>query len=454
MSKNLNSYRVTAANNALTVTGDEIRQNVFIGLNAFFKMLPRALSPRVVDLLVISSGVYVIDRIVSRTGMGGSHGGVRTFDVSFAVQDPAFWSCPEITEALCDTLGFLTGDDWSFSFDVSAENGYQHALPIPWTAPRRIALLSEGLDSAAGLADQVANGQSPIMTVTVAHYSALRTRTQRQIETLRKQLPAAELYTASLVVGLRQGMAQNLRDQERTQRSRAFLFCAASIAAACACGVERVDLYENGVGAINLPLMTGMLFGGLATRGAHPTFLKKMSALGSAVTERSLVFCLPYIDSTKGEMLVRMRGLGIEPWLQRSRSCIHTSLRLPQVTHCGVCPACIERRQAFAVANIEEDATAYAVDLFQETLHGGGRRYFDLFLEGAASLLADDPRTLRRLRTCITVTGIGGTEYPRLHRLLRRHAEEIQNVFSKSRGRDYFLPGKALAVETAEVTSS
>jgi hypothetical protein len=149
-----------------------------------------------------------------------------------------------------------------------------------------------------------------------------------------------------------------------------------------------------------------------------------------------------------------MRGLGIEPWLQRSRSCIHTSLRLPQVTHCGVCPACIERRQAFAVANIEEDSAVYAVDLFRDTLRGSERRYFDLFIEEAASLLEDNPRTLRRLRTCMALTGIEGVEYPRLHQLLRRHAEEVQRVFAKPFGRNSVIASEARKVGAFEEMSS
>lgn len=454
MSGSPNSYRVTAANNGLTVVGNAIRQDVFIGLNAFFRRLPRPLSPRTVDLLVISSGIYAIDRIVSRARMGSAHGGVRTFDISIAVQDPAFWSCPEITEALCDTLGFLTGDDWSFSFVNSAENGYQPVLPIPWAAPRRIALFSEGLDSAVGLADQVANGHDQIMTVTVAHYSALRKRSERQIDTLRKQLPAANLYPTSLVVWLRQGLAESLREQERTQRSRAFLFCAAGIAAACACDVEFIDLYESGVGAINFPLMTGMLFGGLASRGAHPSFLRKMSALGSALAERAISFALPYIESTKGEKLAKVRGLGLAQWLERSRSCIHTSLRIPRVTHCGVCPACIERRQAFAVAHIEEHAALYAVDIFKEAVPGRERAYFDLFAKESSALLEDDARTLRRLRTYLAVTSIDDDEYPRFHRLLRRHAEEIQQVFPRPPEPDPTTPSEDPATEAAEEVSS
>jgi 7-cyano-7-deazaguanine synthase in queuosine biosynthesis len=453
MSESPNSYRVTAADNGLTVVGMEIRQDVFIGLNAFFRMFPHVLSPRAVDFLVISSGVYAIDRIVSRPGMGSARGGVRSIHVSCAVQEPGFWSHPEIAEALCDALGFLTGDDWSFSFDVSAENSYQPVLPIPWVLPKRIALFSEGLDSAAGLADQVANGRDQIMTVTVAHYSALRRRSERQIDALRKRVPAAEFYPASLVVGLRHGVAASLRDQERTQRSRTFLFCAAGIAAACACGVESIDLYESGVGAINVPLMTGMLFGGLASRGAHPTLLKKMSVIGSAVAGRSISFSLPYLESTKGEMLAKLRGLGLDQWLQRTRSCIHTSMRIPHVTHCGVCPACIERRQAFAVACIEEDTAVYAVDIFKETMLGRERAYFDVFTEEGSALLEDDPRTLRRLRTYMTVTGIDSDDYPRVHRLLCRHAEEILQVFPKPLGPNPSVAGEELAKAAEEVSS-
>jgi hypothetical protein len=174
-----------------------------------------------------------------------------------------------------------------------------------------------------------------------------------------------------------------------------------------------------------------------------------MSALGSALAERSICFSLPYIESTKGEMLAKVRGLGLEKWLQRSRSCIHTSLRIRHVTHCGVCPACIERRQAFAVAHIEEDTAVYALDIFKDTVRGIERAYFDLFTEEGSALLEEDPRTLRRLRTYTTVTGIDD-DYSRVHRLLLRHAEEIQQVFRRPRGRYPSISGKEFIAEAAD----
>jgi 7-cyano-7-deazaguanine synthase in queuosine biosynthesis len=429
MRENPDQYHVTAANGDITVARGKRRQDVFVGLNSFFRMLPRALPPRVVDLLVIASGVYAIDRMATRASAGRLRDGIRSFDITFAVQEPGFWSDPKIAEALCDTLRFLTDDDWSLSFVRSAENGYQPILSIPWVVPTRIALFSEGLDSAAGLADQVLRSGEKIMAVTVSHYSALRTRTRTRIEELRRLVPSAQIYPVSLVVGLRAGLAGNLRDQEKTQRSRALLFGATGIAAACACEVENVDLYENGVGAINVPLMTGMLFGGLASRGAHPSLLDRMSKLAAAVAERSICFSLPYLASTKGELLASLRGLGLEDWLRRSRSCIHTSPRTPKTTHCGVCPACIERRQAFAVAGVEDDLGAYSVDICKKSLPDPANQYFELLLEDCAALLDNNSRPARRLRTYMMVMGIDDTRYPQLYDLSRRHAMEVRDVF-------------------------
>src|SRR5262249_25663156 len=151
------------------------------------------------------------------------------------------------------------------------------------------------------------------------------------------------------------GSSIRLSQQECTQRSRAFLFAACAVAVADAYRICDIDVFENGVGSINLPLMTGMLGQGLATRGAHPYFLALMSNLAMAITESNLRFTLPFASMTKGEMLERLKHHGLGSWARQSRSCIHSSLRLPGAPQCGSCPACIERRQAFRVAGVPED---------------------------------------------------------------------------------------------------
>ena len=196
-----------------------------------------------------------------------------------------------------------------------------------------------------------------------------------------------------------------------------------------ACDVSDVDLYESGVGAINLPLMTGMLFGGRSSRGAHPSFLARMSRLGTLIADRHISFSLPYGDFTKGEMLAKVRDLEIASWMQQSRSCVHTSLRTPQVTHCGVCPACIERRQAFAVARISEDPNPYVLDVFRDALRGPESEYLALLIEESMALVADDARVLRRLKAYMATTEMDSREYDRILHLVRRHAQEVCQIF-------------------------
>src|SRR5690606_29891616 len=123
------------------------------------------------------------------------------------------------------------------------------------------------------------------------------------------------------------GAAKRISLQERSQRSRAFLFYATAAVIAQACEIENIEVFENGVGAINLPLMTGMLAGGLATRGAHPTFLKLMSQLASAVAEKPIRYSLPFATQTKAEMLAPLKAHRLDSWAQLSRSCVHTSWR-------------------------------------------------------------------------------------------------------------------------------
>lgn len=423
-----NLLRITAAGGQLAITGDS-SQRVTVGANGFFRTLPQLPAPRVLDLLMIAVGAYASDRMILRHGRRSSGSGIRTLHLSVAVSDPAFWSQADITERVLDALHFLTDDNWSLSFEQSPEGWYQSVLPFAQTTPDRVALFSEGLDSAAGVASQALKRPAHTLLVTVGHYVALRKRAERQLSALSALIPGASFQHAGLLVSLRGGVARQLRLQERTQRSRAFLFCSAAIAAACACQLDTIDVFENGAGAINFPLMTGMLVGGLATRGAHPSLLAKMSKIGSLVSDRPMSFGLPYGNSTKGELVSELRNAGLDQWLQQTRSCIHTSIRIPGITHCGVCPGCIERRVAFYIAGIAEDARHYDTDVFSELLDEDAQDYMRLLVQDSSDLLSSDDRVLRRLDAHLRNTKIDAQEHARILFLLRRNAKEVTEVF-------------------------
>jgi hypothetical protein len=128
-------------------------------------------------------------------------------------------------------------------------------------------------------------------------------------------------------------------------------------------GGRHVEVLESGIGAINVPLMAGMT-GSRATRNCHPEFLLRMSRLASLVCGEEMTFRLPFFNRTKGEMVRAIREAGLSDLAQDTISCAHYPLSYRRYQQCGVCSACIFRRQAMLVGGIEEPQAAYSFDLF------------------------------------------------------------------------------------------
>jgi hypothetical protein len=378
----------------------------------------------------------MVDRLVRRTRSVAEEPNVRRLNLVCEVHDLEFWSQSRILRSISDILQFLTDEDWNLRVEPIAtrafENGHQHPLDLPQHyQPTRVALYSGGLDSAAGLANRLMAGADGYALVTVGHQSWLRKKTVEQLKSLESVLHCAPLLHSTVVTALRGGGEIRLRDQERTQRSRSLLFASCAIAVSTAFEIDLIEIFENGVGSINLPLMTGMLNSGLATRGSHPTLLRKLSALASDIAETPVRFALPFAMMTKGEMLMRLRENGLGPWAQNSRSCVHSSWRIAGKSHCGVCPACIERRQAFAIADIPE-SDCYSTDIFGELpKRGPDADYFRLYRDEAQAWLAGDPRTRRRMDTHLRITEIPDDQHEPISALHTRHSNEVSAVYGR-----------------------
>jgi len=436
--KDVNAFYTHQRDNHLIIQGDE-EQSVRLYLQSFFSTIQALPTPRCIDLLRIAVAIFGVDRIVKRRGYcrAGNPNGVRTLNLTIEVEDVEFWRKVHPRELIEEILTFLTDENWIIEFTALEKSQlstcYQAFLDLPDDiVPNRAALYSGGLDSAAGLANQLIKQQGEYLLITVGHHPGLRKRVNRQISGLAELLGKHTPQQAILVTHLRGGAAKRLDMQETSQRSRAFLFCTTAAIAANAFGIKSIDVFENGAGAINFPLTSEMLNSGLATRGAHPAFLTLMSELVTLVTESNLTFELPFYDRTKGELLSPLKYHGLDAWLQSSSSCIHTSLRAIGRRHCGVCPACIERRQAFLVAGITENISDYKEDIFS-----GGKdwylenEYFRIFQEEANAWLRKEPHTLQRMYNHLRITEIPETEDERIYRLQDRHAEEVSKVFSK-----------------------
>jgi 7-cyano-7-deazaguanine synthase in queuosine biosynthesis len=424
-----------------------------LGADGFFDALLTLPTARCLDFMHIAAGVYAVDRICKRKVERGNDHGIRQLAVTFAVDDLSYWKQRAEVRSLVEVLSFLTGDDWTIDFSPakrsSGDVGHLDFLSLPRPfQPKYAALYSGGLDSAAGLANRLLAGANEFILMTVSHQSGLHSRVDLQLEQLKSILKQSRgleisLLHSTLTTSLSGGKSKRLRMQEQTQRCRAFLFFACAAVAANAYGVERIEVFENGVGAINLPLMTGMLGSGLCTRGAHPTFLRWMSELASRVMERAVRFELPFAAKTKAELISGMSEPSLGDWALQSRSCVHTSPREAGRTHCGRCAACIERRQAFAAAGIAEDAGAYQMDIFTQPLVDRKYAdYFDLYREDAVDWLANSPRVRRRLNNHLRITEVPAHEDDGIVELQMRNAREAVGVF-------HHRPDGGIAIDSA-----
>lgn len=223
-----------------------------------------------------------------------------------------------------------------------------------------VCLNSGGLDSVAGLGLRLSEqSDRPILPITVCHQPGQRNRVDRQYRRLRRQVNAT---IEPLVVGA--GVSRPaFRKPEPSGRGRSVVFTALGGIAACLAGVHEVEVFESGVGAINVPPMAGMT-GSMSTRSCHPEFLRRMSRLVSLVTGQEMTFRLPFYQWTKGEMVRAINEAGLADLAREAVSCAHYPLSHQCYKQCGICSACIFRRQAMIVGEIDEPEGNYSFDLF------------------------------------------------------------------------------------------
>jgi hypothetical protein len=175
-----------------------------------------------------------------------------------------------------------------------------------------------------------------------------------------------------------------------------------------------------------------------------------MSELSAQVTERPIRFKLPFESSTKAEMLQRLRTPDLAMWAQESRSCVHASLRQLGKTHCGRCAACIERRQAFAAAGIEESLDVYQTNAFVEPLKDPDESdYLHLYQLEAANWVEHTPSVLRRMINHLRLTGMPPELDEKVIELQLRHAREVLSTF----GAPFSTHDRSTAISTSDSTA-
>jgi 7-cyano-7-deazaguanine synthase in queuosine biosynthesis len=318
---------------------------------AVIRRISRDLPPTAADLLEVAAMAYAADRLVPRPSERECSDGAgwgRQLWLQIPVRNPSLWN--SVTEQLTGLLGWLTDDEWTVAFSQLADgagalDNRQGFLfnTVPRGAP--LALFSGGLDSALGLAHDL--GSSDAVAVSVY--------TNHRMKAAQRQVVHALADAASTsCVQLQYRISLREPERENSQRTRGLLFLATGIATAWALGQDRLPVFENGIGAINLPYLRSQE-GSQATRSMHPRTLQMAEGLASAVSGLPFEVEAPYLLLTKAEAVRAVPEISA-PVIAAAVSCdtaFATRVRGP--TQCGICTSCLLRRQSL-IAGGRSDA--------------------------------------------------------------------------------------------------
>lgn len=320
-------------------------------------------SERGIDLVVLAALVNAGDTRVSRK-LNAQDGWTREIDLYVPVSVAAAWTAS--TGLIESMLRFLSGDRWRVFFRDRTKRTKTLAV-----APKRLAidgltkvsLLSGGLDSLIGAVDLLSGGVRPLF---VSHYWDSETAKAQAyiLERLETQFGKEAFKSLRVRLGFDKHHLTT-GETENTQRGRSFLFYSlATLAASAINGRTAVDIPENGLIALNVPL-DPLRFGALSTRTAHPHFIASMQRLIDALA-LDVELNNPYRHMTKGEMVANCADkLFLQKIVANSMSCSSPAkARYKKLSprHCGYCVPCLIRRASLEVGLDGDDETLYTVE--------------------------------------------------------------------------------------------
>ncbi len=328
--------------------------------------LNQKLPPLFADAIDIAAAAHCADRLSLRGSKKGGWG--RDLRLKIPVRCLPIWQSASVRDALFETLQFLTQDNWQIDFDQKAgefrqSESQEHLFEESEAQAVEVCLYSGGLDSFAGLATRISEEpQHHYLCLSVTPNHRQRQRQREQLAFLQRELGAKITHIP---------VSYFLRDAERhpqepTRRTRGFLFGIIGGITALMAGSSTLHLYENGIGAINLPL-DGSQIGIDKSRSVHPITLRLLSRVLSLLGGQEFAIKNECFHLTKAEMCRHQAVKRESSKIADTFSCDGFPVRRHKLAQCGFCTSCLLRRQALEAAALAEfDGNDYGCDLRQD----------------------------------------------------------------------------------------
>lgn len=322
------------------------------------------------DWIDVAIAVYTADRLSLREIEKHRNNWKRKFKLKIAVRNLEIWLDDNVQSELNNLLNFYTDDDWEFEFvklAVDARlNALNNKLLLPPLKHPRVALFSGGLDSFAGISQQLHDDeQSSFVLVSGRTNSRQENLQKQQISELRKQYKDKEIIHHIIDFGFNwNGLHPK---EENSQRTRGFVFATLGAVTALNAGINVLEIYENGIGAINLPYDKSQV-GTMSSRGVHPLSLLRMGSFIQKLTKKDFHIRNLYLFETKGKMCEHLAVNSFPEIISLTFSCDGFPVHETNKPQCGVCTSCVLRRMSLEVSKIRDsdEKRQYGTDLVSQ----------------------------------------------------------------------------------------
>lgn len=342
------------------------------------------------DLMTLVGAVKYADRAFTRHhGIGWG----RQLKVQVPVLDYDRWHDKELIAVLQECLGYLTGDEWRFTFTHRKKK----PKPLSSTAPlehtqRHIFIpYSHGVDSYAQLR-LLSKRDKDVVPVCVFTSSTGLEKTWRELCRTKTKGGVKPIPVPVSV--------PRFRHPEPTFRTRPFLYYSLTAYGALLAKSHRVLIPENGQGSLGGSLVT---MGSEAKhRSCHPAFTQRLSNLLEKITDQRIEFDHPELFRTKGEVMAEFAKMeSSSSWLIEHSSCSYdqrySSIDGRQV-HCGVCGNCLLRRVSVQSANLFDPTEYLFPDLSQPFIQKSGHPDAKIkAMKAFADIAGNGIRSMQRL---------------------------------------------------------
>jgi|GEM_PF-593440 len=313
----------------------------------------------IADVVDLGTAISVADRWAKRDREYPCH-----IHIKLPVRRPDVLCAENIMWHLQRMLDWFTGDIWTFEFVPINEQRRTSELQLPlWKASNagvsvEVALWSGGLDAFAGLCCQIRNRVADrYLLLGEGSNSLMKGVQERVFEQLKAKLNA-DLHLVQIATAKSKSKREKTLPKNGAMRTRGLVFMLLGSAYAHLEGQNSLSVYENGIGAINLPFRASEV--GLDhARSVHLLSLQFVSRFFSMLIGEQFRVHNPFQWITKGEMCRVLDEMDVTEIAWQTVSCDRPHHR--DTPQCGGCSSCLLRRQSFLAAETL-DKTGYLIE--------------------------------------------------------------------------------------------